>query len=167
MSTEKGNNRPHENLCLEGVLEHQIANIVSQSANPQELTDELISLINARENELQVKWIEQRADIEGILLLPAKREQYADRVNPKEGPIEFLRRVWPESRSKNLYQFQLRHLDNILFVAVRNWTQRNGTNMRSLLPPKSTYIDKLISEHPEVVKLAATMYSSLSRRQRK
>jgi len=167
MATEKCEESAHEASHEEDVLTHKITDIIGQSLPPQELICELVAFINSREIELQSNRAGQRADIESLYMQPAKRELYADRNNPKEGPIEFLRRVWPESLNAELYQFQLRKADYQLFVAVRNWGQRNGKSVSDILPPKSAYIDKWLLDNATLAIEIGRLYHAVRRRKTK
>lgn len=159
-------------------LDGQILSIFSQADDQQQLVSALVSFIHAREEALRANLFGVRKDVGRLLTLPSssnlmvaenalEREKYEERLNRKESPLEFLGRVWPEYRKGQLYQFQLRKKDKKLFIAVRNWAQRNDKKIIDILPPKSVYLDRWLHNNPEAAKEVVRIYHAICRRKAK
>ncbi len=154
-----------QNLPSERIpLREEIQAIVSIETDRERQVMLLVDLFRRRE-VLLLRRANQQVTKTDVMV--SGREKYENRRDKRESPVEFLRRVYPEARTGELFQFQLRQNDKKLLDVVRAWAKRNGKSMNEILPPKSSYNDKMLLRYPTLAQDASKLISALRRRNNK
>ena len=64
----------------------------------------------------------------------AGRERWLNRKVASENPLQFIERVYPDRRAKNLILAELQYLDRSLYQAIHDWRRQRRDGTRNEIP---------------------------------